>query len=150
MTGGLKIELEVEAIGPVRKVVPEDHPERKTLLLATKGGDVARVVFGEVGRVFFGELRGYFPVAALMKVLQRDEIKVGDRLAWRLINPSRPVGRTPRLTESVVSDAVKRIGPAATQQAVARQLEVTEQGLSKWRARHGLRSWQEVLSKYAA
>lgn len=58
-------------------------------------------------------------------------------------------GGPPKITEARLRAALAEAGADATQLDVARRLKVTEQGLIKWRAKRGLKSWQEVLSRYA-
>ncbi len=55
----------------------------------------------------------------------------------------------PRLSEDLISATIRKLGTNATQKAMAEELGVTENGLEKWRARRGMSTWQEVVTRYA-
>ncbi len=55
----------------------------------------------------------------------------------------------PKITEAAIKDAIKRLGARAQQKEVARELNVTAQGLTSWRERNGLKRWQDVVARYA-
>ncbi len=56
-------------------------------------------------------------------------------------------GAPAKLNLELVSDVVRRLGTNVTQKAAADELQVTEHGLEKWRARQGMVTWKEVVSR---
>lgn len=59
-----------------------------------------------------------------------------------------PMRGNPKIREEYIEAALERLGAEATARAVAKDLGVTEQGLEKWRDRHGMNSWSEVVEEY--
>ena len=53
-----------------------------------------------------------------------------------------------KFTEEMISDVLKMLGPHATQRAAANALQVTETTLKRWRARHGMLTWGDVINRY--
>ncbi len=57
-------------------------------------------------------------------------------------------GASAKFSEEVVSDVLRRLGANITQKAAADELQVTERTLERWRARHGMVTWKEVVNRY--
>jgi DNA-binding transcriptional regulator YdaS (Cro superfamily) len=55
-----------------------------------------------------------------------------------------------KITEAAVRNAVKRIGPSATQVQAAKALGVSESAIEKWRQRRRISSWGEVVKTFSA
>jgi hypothetical protein len=53
----------------------------------------------------------------------------------------------PKITEARIREALEVIGPSATLIEAARVLRVSESALEKWRQRHKIGTWREVVSR---
>ncbi|MDQ3254455.1 MAG: RWP-RK domain-containing protein [Acidobacteriota bacterium] len=58
-------------------------------------------------------------------------------------------GGQEKFTEEMMSDVLRMLGPHATIRAAANSLQVTETTLNRWRRRHGMRAWRDVINRYS-
>jgi hypothetical protein len=54
-----------------------------------------------------------------------------------------------KITEERIRQFFAKSGAATSQKDAARTLNVTENGLEKWRARRGMSNWQEVVERFS-
>jgi hypothetical protein len=54
-----------------------------------------------------------------------------------------------KITEERIRQVLAGSGPNLMQKDAARWLDVTENGLEKWRARRGISTWQEVIERFS-
>ena len=57
-------------------------------------------------------------------------------------------GGQEKFTEEMISDVLGMLGPHAKQKAAALALQVTETTLKRWRTRHGMSAWRDVVNRY--
>jgi len=134
----ISIEATIEAIGAAREVT-NGEPNQEDLIqfLGRSGKPVARIDTGE-------DRPSYVPADKLLAA----GYEVGTRFQL-IFKRTSPAGAPAKLADEDVATAIRQARGKPTQKAIARELNVAERTLERWRARQGLKTWSEAIERYA-